>query len=261
MLGRIKEVKRVDYQVNLGFYEGPLDLLFHLVKKHKLEVNQISLSEVTEQYLTYIKEMQERDLDFAGEFLVMAAQLMELKSKTLLPSIDEQSVEADTPHELVTRLLEYKKFKELASLLRGREEVGERYFFRDNQRVIEQIITDLPDFNPLENVTLEKFRLAFTQALEDATLREASQETEKPDRVREFKVQEFSITDKMDEVTAIIDQSNVGIGFSKLFSPNDSRLEVVVTFLALLELMKLKKIIATQSGAFDEIMISSRGEI
>lgn len=251
----------MDYQVNLGFYEGPLDLLFHLVKKQKLEVNQISLSEVTEQYLAYIKQMQERDLDFAGEFLVMAAQLMELKSKTLLPSKKEQSVGAEPPHELVTRLLEYKKFKELAGLLRGREEVGQRYYYRDNQQLIEQIITDLPDFNPLEDVTLENFRQAFANALKEAELRDVSRETESVEQLREFKVQEFNIIDKMVEVKSIIDQSPEGVGFSTLFSPNNSRLEVVVTFLALLELIKLKKIITTQSGAFDEITISSRGEI
>ena len=250
----------MDYQINLGFYEGPLDLLFHLVKKQKLEVNQISLSEVTEQYLAYIKQMQERDLDLAGEFLVMAAQLMELKSKTLLPSLKEQSVESEVSHELVTRLLEYKKFKDLAGLLREREEIGQKYFHRDNQQLIEQIINDLPDFNPLENVTLENFRQAFTKALREAAMRQSSKEIEKLKRLPDFKIQEFNIIDKMVKVTSIINQSPTGVVFSRLFSPNNSRIEVVGTFLALLELIRLKKIIATQSGAYDEIIISSRGE-
>ncbi len=251
----------MDYQVNLGFFEGPLDLLFHLVKKHKLEINQISLSELTEQYLAYIREMQERDLDFAGDFLVTAAQLMELKSRTLLPmNQDGEGGEDIVPHELVTRLLEYKKFKELANVLKEKEEVGEQYFTRDNEFIVEEIVNDLPDFNPLENVTLNDFRQAFIKALREAEIREANQSEEAEEEKPEFKIEEFNIKDKMFEVEAIVEDSSGEVTFFTLFSGSSSRLEVVITFLALLELMKIKKVKVTQDSVYGNIMICSRGE-
>ncbi|AZR72326.1 hypothetical protein BBF96_02310 [Anoxybacter fermentans] len=250
----------MEYQVNLGFFEGPLDLLFHLVKKNKLEINNISLAAVTEQYLAYIRKMQELDLDFAGDFLVTAAQLMELKSRTLLPSYQEKGDDKKAqPHELVTKLLEYKKFKELASQLREREENRGLFFTRDNEKLIDEIVSDLPEFNPLENVTLDDFREAFIKALRDAAKREKALKEAKEDDQPEFRVEEISIKDKLLELEAIIEESSGWITFGELFSTTTSRIEVVVTFLALLELIKLKKIKVSQNQLYGEILICREG--
>lgn len=250
-----------DYQINLGFFEGPLDLLLHLVKKNKFEVNDISLSKVTEQYLDYIRKMQELDLDFAGDFLLTAAQLMQLKSRTLLPSHNaEEDLEENSPHELVTKLLEYKQFKELAGELKEREEVGSLFYSRENEELIEEITSDLPDLNPLENVTLDDFRQAFVKALKDAEERaKLLDEEEEEDGRPQFKVEEITLKDKMLEVEAIVENLPEGIGFSKLFSKTTHRIEVVVTFLALLELMKLKKIKVTQGDLYGEITLCQEG--
>lgn len=247
----------MDYQVHLGFFDGPLDLLLHLVKKNKLEVNSISLSEVTEQYLSYIRQMQERDLDFAGEFLVTAAQLMALKSRTLLPvHRSEESPEAEKPNDLVQRLLEYKQFKELATLLKEREEYRELCFTRDNEKLIEEVITDLPELNPLENVTLDDLRKAFLKALREAEERGAEMDEEEEDTRPEFKVTEITVKDKMLELEAILDDFPSGITFHRLFSTKTTRDEVVVTFLALLEMIKLKKVRVSQDNLYGEIMLS-----
>lgn len=244
----------MDYQVNLGFFEGPLDLLFHLVKKNKLEINNISLAELTEQYLDYIRRMQERDLDFAGEFLVMAAQLMELKSRTLLPTQPNDVVdEQNSANELVNRLLEYKRFKEITTQLKEKEVIGGFYFTRNNDDLIEQIITELPEFNPLENVTLDDFRVAFIQALKDAEERRKSKD--ELENRPEIKAEEFNVSDKIFDIDAILDESPGGITFKQLFSDVTCRLEVVVTFLALLEMMKLKKIKVTQDRLYSDLKI------
>lgn len=248
----------MEYQVNLGFFEGPLDLLFHLVRKNKMEINQISLAAVTEQYLTYIRKMQELDLDFAGDFLVTAAQLMEIKSRSLLPQRKEGEEEAENaPNDLVARLLEYKKFKELANVLKEKEEDREHYFNRDNERLVEEVIAELPELNPLENVTLDDFKKAFLKALQDAHPRNLPDDDDEDQP--EFKVEELTVKDKMLEIEAIVEEVPEGIGFSRLFSRALYRVEVVVTFLAILELIKLKKIKAKQNELYGEIFICREG--
>lgn len=248
----------MDYQVNLGFFEGPLDLLFHLVKKQKLEINSISLTEVTEQYLAYIRKMQELDLDFAGDFIVTAAQLMELKSRSLLPVHQAEDGTEAAPNDLVTRLLEYKRFKELASILKEKEEVGELYYTRDNEIMIEDVISELPELNPLENVTLEDFKHAFLKALQEAKVREVAFEDEEDERP-EFKVEEITVKDKMLELEAIVEEVPQGITFGRLFSSASHRVEVVITFLALLELIKMKKIKVKQDHLYADILICREG--
>lgn len=252
-----KEVNEVEYQINLGFFEGPLDLLFHLVKKNKMEINQISLSSVTEQYLAYIRKMRELDLDFAGDFLVTAAQLMELKSRSLLPKRNAGEEEAEAaPNDLVARLLEYKRFKELANVLKEKEEDREHCFSRDNERLVEEVISELPELNPLENVTLEDFKKAFLKALQDAHPRELPDDDEERP---EFKVEEITVKDKILEIEAILGEMPAGIAFSRLFSRSLYRVEVVVTFLAILELIKLKMIKVTQNQLYGEIFICREG--
>ncbi|MCK4257581.1 MAG: segregation/condensation protein A [Halanaerobiales bacterium] len=245
----------MEYQVNLGFFEGPLDLLFHLVKKDKLEINNISLSEVTEQYLAYIRKMQELDLDFVGDFLVTASQLMELKSRTLLPSFQsKEDSEKNEPHELITRLMEYKRFKELATKLKEKEGDGDLYYTRNNEELVEEIVSDLPEFNPLENVTLNDFRQAFMKALTEASLRE-NEKVETDEEEKELQIAKITIKDKMLELESVIEEIEEGITFNQMFSVDSSRIELVITFLALLELMKLKKVKVSQNDKYEEIMI------
>ena len=256
-----KEVKYVEYQVNLGFFEGPLDLLLHLVKKNKLEINNISLAAVTEQYLGYIRQMQERDLDSAGEFIATAAQLMALKARTLLPVHNpERAAEEDNTNDLVARLLEYKQYKEMANLLKEREEFRELCFSRDNEKLVDDVINDLPELNPLENVTLDDLRKAFLKALREAEDRDILEEDDEEDERPEFKVAEITVKDKMLELEAILEDVPTGITFGRLFSARTTREEVVVTFLALLEMIKLKKLRVAQSDLYGEIMLTRWGD-
>lgn len=254
----------MEYQVNLDFFEGPMDLLFHLVKDNELEINSISLSAVTEQFLAYVRKMKELDLNYAGDFLVTAAQLMELKSRTLLPQDDDDDDDgSNQPHELVTKLLEYKKFKELAGKLREKEKRTTLYYTRDNEKVIDNIISDLPEFNPLENVTLSDFRGAFAKALADAIEREEAAKEAGDNERPEFKVEQITIKDKIMELETIVEEARDWISFGRLFARTTSRIEVVVTFLALLELLKLNKIkVSQEDNVYGDIMIfrESRGE-
>ncbi len=234
----------MSYKIKLEMFEGPLDLLLYLVKKDHLNVYDIPIAQVTEQYLKYMDIMRLLNLNIAGEFLVMAATLMQIKSKMLLPIDESQQVEEqqeDPRAELVKRLLEYEKFKEIAGTLREKE-TDQRDVFKRPKPLQQEINEDAQDV--YFEASLFDLITAFSTALEGIP-KEVFYEVIKD---------EFTIESKIHDILhLLLVQSSLRL--FDLFSKAKNKIEVVVTFLAILELIKLKEIVARQKGLFQEIEI------
>ncbi len=233
-----------EYKVRLEIFEGPLDLLLYLIKRDELDIYDISLERITKQYLEYLQAFKELNIDVAGEFVVMAANLIYLKSRSLLP-VDQQPPEedvdeADPRWDLIRQLIEYKKFKEAAAQLQTRELQQERTF----ARVGEGMTPETAPF-PLGEVGIFQLINAFQNVLKRLDAREA---------LREIFGENFTVSDKIEWIL-----QRVGAGralrFTELFEQAASRVEIVVTFLALLELIRLKQVRAMQKNIFEEIEI------
>jgi segregation and condensation protein A len=235
-----------DYKVKLEIFEGPLDLLLYLIKRDEIDIYDISIERITSQYLEYIQAFKELNIDIAGEFVVMAANLIYLKSRSLLP-VDQQPPEEDSDEDdprwdLIRQLIEYKKFKEAGAQLQLRELEQERIFARDSAPAS-------PADGPLRLGEVGIFQLI--NAFQNVVKRvEARQD------VGEIFSERFSVSDKIDMILRRL-ANGTPLHFSDLFGEITSRVEIVVTFLALLELVRLKQVRAIQKNVFEEIEIAS----
>jgi segregation and condensation protein A len=234
-----------DYKVRLEIFEGPLDLLLYLTKRDEIDIYDISLERITRQYLEYLQAFKELNIEVAGEFVVMAANLIYLKSRSLLPA-DQQPPEEDADEhdprwDLIRQLIEYKKFKDAASELHQCELEQERVFTRET--------TGSPTDEPLRLGEVGIFQLinAFQTVIKRV---EARQD------VQEIFGERFSVSEKIDLILRRIGTGE-SLRFSDLFGAIASRIEVVVTFLALLELIRLRQVRALQKTVFDEIEIAA----
>ncbi|OCL27037.1 hypothetical protein U472_06000 [Orenia metallireducens] len=246
------------YEVKIDAFQGPIDLLMHLLKKNKVEIYDIPIAEVTRQYLDYIANMQKLDLDVASEFLIMAAQLMEIKAQTLLPKEkNDNEEEVDPRQELVEKLLEYKKYKQLALQLQEFEQEQRKSYTRNVAPLLSGL--EFEKSNPLEGVTIDQFISAFHKALKKKTKKSDKKEEEQVDTLDKLKAEEITIKEQqgyiMQRLVAVGDE----ISFMDLFSQFSSRLEIVVTFMALLELIKINEVKIKQDNNFDEIKIYRLG--
>ena len=237
------------YQVKLETFEGPLDLLVHLIRVNEVNVYDIPIASVTAQYLAYIELMQELNLDVAGEFLVMASTLIHIKSKMLLPRPETAAMggdpEEDPREALVRRLIEHQKFKAAAELLHERETVRNAQFTRPDSRVADA--TD-DEYEPELEVDLFSLLTAFKGVLERANRR--------PRMV--LPPEQISIEDRIQQLLARLSETEA-CGFEELFSDGDgSRPFMIVTFLGLLEMIRLKLIRVFQSGSFGPIRVYKR---
>jgi segregation and condensation protein A len=237
------------YRVKLAAFEGPLDLLLHLIRKNEVSVYDIPIALITEQYLAYIGLMQELNLDVAGEFLVMAATMIHLKSRMLLPrpetGPDDPAVEEDPRESLVRRLLEHQKFKAAAELLHEREAERSAQFMRPDARVAD-VAGD--EYEPELEVDLFSLMSAFRAVLERASRR--------PRMV--LPPEQISIEDRIHQLLARLSETEA-CGFDDLFEGGDgSRAFLIVTFLALLEMIRLKLVRVFQSGGAGEIRVYKR---
>ncbi|MBD3235625.1 MAG: hypothetical protein GF330_02850 [Candidatus Eisenbacteria bacterium] len=240
--------QRTAYRVQLENFEGPLDLLLHLIKEDELEIWEISISRITAQYLESLDRMRELDLEIAGEYLVMAAALMRIKSRKLLPRIEPADADEDEPateEELIERLITYRAFKEAAALLRQRaEEAGPR-FARGSRPALPD------DFEyPLAEVDL----FTLVSALHEIESRAAAA----PPSVHEVQLEEVRLEDQVARVLAELETSGGRLAFARLFEEAPSRMEIAVTFLAILELARQQVIMILQHEAFDEIWVFAR---
>lgn len=235
-----------DYKDKLEVFEGPLDLLLYLIKKEEVDIYDIPIERITNQYMQYLSLMKLLNLEVAGEFLVMAATLMYIKSRMLLP-VDQQIADSeeepgeDPRWELIRQLVEYKKFKDAALQLGKREEHQANMFPRAGAE-----IDALPD-KPQELAEVSIFDLinAFNTVLKKAAERED---------FREILEEKYTVSDKIEEILYTLREKSELI-FNDLFAAAQSRTEVVVTFLALLELIRLKRLKVRQENAFAEIHV------
>lgn len=237
---------QADYKVKLEIFEGPLDLLLYLIKQDEIDIYEISLERITSQYLEYLQAFKELNIELAGEFVVMAANLIYLKSRSLLP-VDQQPPEEDAHEddprwELIRQLIEYKKFKEAASELHLRQLEQEKIFAREGALA-------LAVEEPLRLGEVGIFQLinAFQTVIKRIDARTD---------LRELPGERFSVSDKIETILQRV-STGAPVRFSDLFGSATSRIEVAVTFLALLELIRLKQVRAIQKKIFEEIQITA----
>lgn len=234
-----------EYKVRLEIFEGPLDLLLYLIKRDEIDIYDISLERITQQYLEYLQAFKELNIEVAGEFVVMAANLIYLKSRSLLPADQqppEEEAEEDDPRwELIRQLIEYKKFKEAAAQLQTRALEQQKIFSRISDGAV-------PEIAPLHLGEVGIFQLinAFQNVIKRLEARED---------LEELFGENFTVSDKIERILETM-ANGQPVKFSELFARMASRLEVVVTFLALLELIRLKQVRAIQPNEFDEIEIA-----
>ena len=234
---------RSDYTFRLEGFEGPLDLLLHLIQKNELDIFNIPIALITEQYLDYLKFMKVLNLDIAGDYLLMASTLLHIKSKMLLPTPpEEEKEEGEDPRaELVRRLLEYQKYKNAAAELEGRPLLNRDVFVR---------LTPEDTGEPAgeERIEASLFELleAFRQILERV----------KPESFHEVILERLSVEEKIEEVLSLLEKENRSMVFHILFPAQASLKLIVVTFLAVLELVKMKRIRIFQAAPFETIRIS-----
>lgn len=232
-----------EYKVHLDVFEGPLDLLLYLIRKDEVDIYDIPIERITNQYMQYIELMRMLDLNIAGEFLVMAATLMMIKSRMLLPPEERPELEEeeeDPRWDLVRQLVEYKKFKDAALHLESLEALQQDVFVRGGEAV---------HLGPQSDVTLRDVSIfdlisAFGEVLKRV----------KTEELQEIFAERVTVAEKIESVMLRLREQG-RIAFSQLFSGMVSRAEIVCTFLAILELIRLNQIIARQERAFGEIML------
>jgi segregation and condensation protein A len=237
--------------VKLPVYEGPLDLLLDLIKKNEMDIYDIPMAEITRQYLDYLNQMKQLDLEIAGEFLVIASTLIYIKSKMLLPQDEEKEEEEDDPRaELVRKLLEYQAFKEAArelSLLEG--ERGKIF----TRQIADYYLADLdPGDVGIDTFSANLYDLI--SAFQQVITKNGRQE------MHEVYEEVISIEEKMTQMKALLMQ-NKRVAFSELFRGGWSRNELIATFLALLEIVRTKFARVLQEGQFEEILIERNEEV
>ncbi len=232
------------YKLKLEIFEGPLDLLLYLIKKEEINIYDIPIAEVTAQYMGYIEMLKVLDLDIVGDFLVMAAELIKIKSRMLLPpDPTEKTPEEDPRNDLVQRLLEYKKFKEIADELGTKESERQMLFSRK---------IDTERLNQLKEESREVYFEASLFELINALMKAINRVP--ADVFHEIIKDEYTIEQKVHEILhLLLDCEQVNL--QDLFNKSQSKIEVIVTFLAILELIRLKEVLVVQKMAFEEIII------
>ena len=246
----------MELEFKLQVFEGPLDLLLHLLDKNKVSIYDIPIVEITNQYMEYIRQMQKHDLNVVSEFMVMAATLLDIKSKMLLPADpSEEEDEEDPRAELVQQLLEYKLYKCMAFELKDRQVDASHIFYKE-PTVPEDFLAYTPPIDTKElvsDLTLNQLNDIFKSVLK--------RQKDKIDPIRskfgEIRKEEVSLEDKMGYLSEYAGQHK-NFSFRQLLEKQSSKMEVIVTFLAILELMKSGKILISQEHTFDDILIESK---
>ena len=236
-------------------FEGPLDLLLHLIEKNKVDIYDIPIVEITKQYLDYVNQMEKEDLNIVSDFLVMAATLLDIKSRMLLPDLETEEGEEEDPRaELVARLLEYKKYKLMAQELADMEDAAGDVLFK-----VPTVPKEVAKYEPPVDLDklLDGLTLAKLQRIFDSVMR---RQKEKIDPIRskfgKIEKEEVSLEDKMSDLE-LYARTHRYFSFRGLLEKQSSKIQVIVTFLAILELMKTGVITIEQEHLFDDIQITS----
>lgn len=230
----------------LDKFEGPLDLLLHLIKKDNIDIYDINLSDLTNQYLEYIRQMETLNLDVASEYLVMAAELIEMKSRALLPKSEFDSTdeyEEDPTQQLIKKLIDYKQYKELSSELRNLEMNRSEIYTKVPENLIEYV--DKKEIMSKYNISFEDLLNAMNQFI-------VRKDSEKPLNTT-ITNKEISVSEKSRQIKEIL-KNRKEVTFNELFDVNTKK-EVIITFISILELARKKEIVLSQENNFDNIIV------
>ena len=244
-------------KIKVADFEGPFDLLLHLIKKNKMDIYNIEIYKITNQYLRYLDEMKEMDLEITSEFIVIAATLIEIKSKSLLPKVKvEDENEEDIENKLKLRLIEYKQIKAVSSFFKERH-INSGEIYSKKPEIIEIEEEKAPKCNEdiFKNLTIIDLYNIYNNILDTYHNKQNNINVVQ----RKIYTDKYKVEDKMKELLDRFNNANV-IEFRSIIKESESKLETVVTFLALLELIKLRVIIAYQEGNFKEILMKRRVE-
>lgn len=243
----LEETEEDDYKFKLNQFEGPLDLLLHLIKLTKIDIRDIFLSDITEQYLEMMKNIDDVDIEKASEFINMSATLLEIKSRHLLPVETEETEEEDPEQRLIRQIEEYKIFKEQGEVLSKIEDVSRFYKAPDNS--VGEFKYELPD-----KLSSDALIQAFTALMQKMTI--------KAEVIQEKKIvkDRFTVAQKISQIKDML-LTKKEFKFNDMFEENYSKSEVINTFLALLELLKRQYITVKQNGLFDEIDIVRNDDV
>lgn len=241
-----------NYSIKINNFEGPLDLLCHLIDKNKMDINNISIVEIADQYIDYINSMEKMDLEVTGEFIIMASNLIYIKSKSLLPVEKEEVDEIDPQEELINRLKEYKKFKEASKILRERMEEY-KYLYYKEPELIKFEANKCLDVTYPSDLLPETF-LKLSQDNLNKINHSAS------DINRLVQSEKVTVRSKIKEILKQL-ITHKSFAFNKVFTiKKKSKVEIVTAFLAMLELNKANKINVTQSHVFGDILVEKKGK-
>ena len=236
----------MDYSIKINEFEGPLDLLLHLIKQSNIDIYDIEISEITKQYLEYINKMEELNINVASSYIVMAAELMEIKSKTLLPKKEEDEEDEDeevvSKENLINKLIEYKKYKEMAPSFKELETNRQNIYIKSPEK-LNKYVDDIVIKN--EDTSVNDLVDAFKKFLERKNL-------EKPITTR-ITNKEYSVKERKHNIKNILKEKKKVL-FTELFEINNTSF-IIVTFLSILEMTKEKEIIIKQDNNFSNITI------
>lgn len=237
--------------IKIENFEGPFDLLLHLIKKNEMDIYDIKIHDITAQYLGYLNNMKEMDLEVTSEFIVIAATLLEIKSKMLLPKVDSEKDEdeGDPRRDLIAKLLEYKRFKLIADFLRNKEE-NMGIMFSKKPEIIEDKKTNKYSEDILQDVTILKLFDIYNDLM-NTYINKMNTNTIIG---REVLLDKFKVEDKIVELSKKIN-SERRVVFSNILKECESKIEIIVSFLALLELIRLRNVSVVQENNFNEIYI------
>ena len=240
-------------RVKVANFEGPFDLLLHLIRKHEMDIYNVEIYKVTNQYLKYLEEMKVMDLEVTSEFIVVAATLIEIKSKKLLPKVkEEEENEEDIEKNLLEKLIEYKKIKNVAEFFRDRY-VSSGDVYPKKAEIIEEVVTETNNDDIFKNTTLLDLYNIYNNILENYRNKQNTENIIQ----KKIYVDKYKVDDKMESLINLFKAREV-IEFDDLVSECECKLEIVVTFLALLELIKIKMVKIYQDDNFGNILVKRR---
>lgn len=244
----------LEYQVKLPIYEGPFEALFHLIQKAEVDIHEISLAKITDDYIAYLEKMEEFNLEIASEFIVMAATLLKIKSQRMLPlpsvaepiEEDELFTDISTQEELIARIVEYNRFQEISNVLRECEDSQKRIFIRSFGEKKSINPEDNEEFYEKSTVSLSNLFTALQNVLSDVDV-----------KMEEIPRDKYSVSDIIKEINQKINRSGSrGLKFSELFSLRESKIKVILIFFSLLELIRRRKIKVWQEKSFSDIYLN-----
>lgn len=239
----------MDYKITINDFEGPMDLLLHLIKTNDVDIRDISIEQITKQYLDFINKMEEMNLNVASEYLIMAAELLEIKSSILLPRKEKlEEIEEDPKEQLINRLIEYKKYKEITSDFKKLEEDRKKYFTKSVENL--SLYRNEEEQLDLGDVDLDQLLEVFQKFL-------IRKEEEKPLNTKISK-KEYSVKDRSEEIRKIL-KNKKRIDFEELFEIHKKDY-IIVTFLSILSMARKQEITIKQDDNFDNIYLIYRGE-